>query len=181
MFVIVEEGNNITLGTVIHEPNDFIYLAFVMGICNTDDSQEMLESSVDVDSIARVLEKDKEAVSSQLESITKRSENEVSIFEWSTYVMDEENNIAYGANATGLSSGDDKYNMWVGEEVGVYDINIDLKAMTWNVTYVGTSAIENVQSKKNEISADTHYDLSGRRIMKPTKGLYIVNGKKVIK
>lgn len=97
------------------------------------------------------------------------------------YVKDEENSIAYGANTTGLSSGDDKYNMWVGEEVGVYDINIDLKAMTWNVTYVGTSAIENVQSKKNEISADTHYDLSGRRIMKPTKGLYIVNGKKVIK
>ena len=26
------------------------------------------------------------------------------------YVMDEENNIAYGANAAGLSSGDDKYN-----------------------------------------------------------------------
>jgi len=26
-----------------------------------------------------------------------------------------------------------------------------------------------------------YYDLSGRRVVKPTKGLYIVNGKKVVK
>ncbi len=91
MFVIVEEGNDITVGTAFHEPNDFLYLIFVMGICNIDDSQEMLESRVDEDSIKRVMKTDTEDIGSRLESIIKRSENNVSLYEWSTYVTDEEN------------------------------------------------------------------------------------------
>ena len=42
-----------------------------------------------------------------------------------------------------------------------------------------TTAIESV--KKDNSKAETYYDLSGRRVTHPTKGLYIVNGKKVIK
>lgn len=94
------------------------------------------------------------------------------------YVMDEENSIAYGANATGLSSGDDKYNMWVGEEVGVYDIEIDLKAMTWKATFNSTTSINaiNLTKKENE----TTYNLSGQRISAGAKGLVIRNGRKYI-
>ena len=43
-----------------------------------------------------------------------------------------------------------------------------------NVT--GISKTEDVRSKKD----DVYYDLQGRRVLNPTKGLYIVNGKKVI-
>ena len=40
----------------------------------------------------------------------------------------------------------------------------------------GISKMEDVRSKKD----DVYYDLQGRRVLYPTKGLYIVNGKKVI-
>ena len=31
-----------------------------------------------------------------------------------------------------------------------------------------------------EVNDNSYYDLQGRKVTKPTKGLYIVNGKKVI-
>ena len=40
----------------------------------------------------------------------------------------------------------------------------------------GIKKIDDVRSKKD----DVYYDLQGRRVLYPTKGLYIVNGKKVI-
>lgn len=40
----------------------------------------------------------------------------------------------------------------------------------------GISEIEDVRSKKD----DVYYDLNGRRVFYPTKGLYIVNGKKIV-
>ena len=40
----------------------------------------------------------------------------------------------------------------------------------------GISAIDNAQSTGNAI-----FDLSGRRVAKAQKGIYIVNGKKVVK
>lgn len=40
----------------------------------------------------------------------------------------------------------------------------------------GISSIDNAQPKNDNI----YYDLSGRRVAQPTKGLYIVNGKKVV-
>lgn len=42
----------------------------------------------------------------------------------------------------------------------------------------GTTGIESIENGKWKI--DNYYDLSGRRVEKPTKGIYIVNGKKVI-
>ncbi len=42
-----------------------------------------------------------------------------------------------------------------------------------------TTAI--VSIKDGEVKNVTYYDLQGRRIEKPTKGIYIVNGKKVVK
>ena len=40
----------------------------------------------------------------------------------------------------------------------------------------GISEIEKMRNVENE----TFYDLQGRRVAQPTKGLYIVNGKKVV-
>ena len=42
-----------------------------------------------------------------------------------------------------------------------------------------TTAI--VSIKDGEVKNVTYYDLQGRRVEKPTKGIYIVNGKKVVK
>ena len=41
-----------------------------------------------------------------------------------------------------------------------------------------TTAVADVRTKKEDVSGD-YYDLSGRKVVQPTRGLYIVNGKKV--
>ena len=43
-----------------------------------------------------------------------------------------------------------------------------------------TTGISGLLNDKGEMKNDNVYDLQGRRVMQPTKGLYIVNGKKVI-
>ncbi len=43
----------------------------------------------------------------------------------------------------------------------------------------GTTAITDVRGKKDGVWGD-FYDLSGRKVAQPSKGLYIVNGKKVV-
>jgi len=57
----------------------------------------------------------------------------------------------------------------VGEGRTMFEIDIDGIS-------TGISKMEDVRSKKD----DVYYDLQGRRVLNPTKGLYIVNGKKVI-
>ena len=42
------------------------------------------------------------------------------------------------------------------------------------------TGVNEVTAKKEDVK-DIYYDLSGRRVMNPTKGLYIVNGKKILK
>ena len=49
-------------------------------------------------------------------------------------------------------------------------------AINWDGETDGLSAVDNGQSAKGE----TIYTLSGQRVSKPTRGLYIVNGKKVV-
>ena len=44
-----------------------------------------------------------------------------------------------------------------------------------------TDAISEIMSNGENEKMSAIYDLSGRRVVKPTKGLYIVNGKKVVK
>ena len=43
------------------------------------------------------------------------------------------------------------------------------------------TGIESIHNTQSTIHNDEWYDLSGRKVVNPTKGLYIVNGKKVIK
>ena len=42
-----------------------------------------------------------------------------------------------------------------------------------------TTSINEVRGKMEDVSGE-YYDLQGRRVSQPTKGLYIVNGKKVV-
>jgi len=48
-----------------------------------------------------------------------------------------------------------------------------------NVEYNTVTGIVNVNDKVSDRSREI-YDLSGRRVTKPSKGLYIINGKKVV-
>ncbi|MBQ8153689.1 MAG: hypothetical protein IJ069_08420 [Prevotella sp.] len=63
----------------------------------------------------------------------------------------------------------DKIRVFLTTEGGMLDV------MSGVVT--GINTVKNVNNAK----AETYYDLSGRRVAHPTKGLYIVNGKKIIK
>ena len=44
----------------------------------------------------------------------------------------------------------------------------------------GTTGIETIENSKNSIDDGVYYDLQGRRVENPTRGIYIVNGKKVV-
>ena len=56
--------------------------------------------------------------------------------------------------------------------MGTHDVSI----LDFGGGVTEISEIENVRSQKDDI----YYDLNGRRVLYPTKGLYIVNGKKVV-
>ena len=49
----------------------------------------------------------------------------------------------------------------------------------WNISDLETSSIEGAEVDDAD-AATVIYDLSGRRAANPTKGIYIVNGKKVV-
>jgi hypothetical protein len=48
-----------------------------------------------------------------------------------------------------------------------------------NIDFGGTTAISEIKKMRN-VENETFFDLQGRKVAQPTKGLYIVNGKKVI-
>ncbi len=86
MFAVVEKDNDITVGTVFNEPNSFIYLVFVMGICNIDENQELLSSKIDAESIAKVIDNmSHEDICSKMQAVSKWSDDETAIYEWATY------------------------------------------------------------------------------------------------
>ena len=43
-----------------------------------------------------------------------------------------------------------------------------------------TTSIESIAKSQQPTANGPYYDLQGRRVAQPTKGLYIVNGKKVV-
>ena len=52
------------------------------------------------------------------------------------------------------------------------------KTAQYTLTVTPATGINAVNSE--EIKDNNYYDLSGRRVVQPTKGLFIVNGKKVV-
>ena len=92
MFTVVERDNEIIVGTVFNEPNPFVYLVFVMGICNIDENQEQLNSEVDANAIGQVMDSmSYEDICAKLESISKWSDDGTAIYEWATYEPGSEN------------------------------------------------------------------------------------------
>jgi hypothetical protein len=66
------------------------------------------------------------------------------------------------------------YNIYAGTEL--------VSAATWGIRAVelNNTAIEEVEIEGENVGAKGEiYDLAGRRVENPTKGMYIVNGKKV--
>ena len=73
--------------------------------------------------------------------------------------------------------------------VGEYPITVTAQAESYKMTFVAgvltvtpstTTGIENVKDKKDAVSGD-YFNLAGQRVAQPVKGLYIINGKKVVK
>lgn len=57
-------------------------------------------------------------------------------------------------------------------------LNIAVSAPTLTLDFGGTTGIKSVDN--GQVTVDSYYNLAGQRVAQPTKGLYIVNGKKVI-
>ena len=55
-------------------------------------------------------------------------------------------------------------------------------ADNFRLAFLGTSIVDGIQQVENEaVNSDVIYNLQGVRVQKPVRGLYIQNGKKVIK
>ena len=74
---------------------------------------------------------------------------------------------------------------WTGDELGAGRVYLPVEASAAGAhEYCGfsvddeTNGIQSIDDTKT--NAGTFYDLQGRRVDKPTKGIYIINGKKVI-
>ena len=69
------------------------------------------------------------------------------------------------------------------KNLGIYDEEVDTEdpgiqlSNSYYFDFSGTTAVEEVVTENEE---KIYYDLSGRRIQNPTRGIYIVNGKKVL-
>ena len=57
-------------------------------------------------------------------------------------------------------------------------LNIAVSARTLNLDFGDVTGIQQVENGK--LKGESFFDLQGRKVAQPTKGLYIVNGKKVI-
>lgn len=73
---------------------------------------------------------------------------------------------------------------WTGDELGAGRVYLPVEASAGAHEYCGfsvddeTNGIQSIDDTKT--NAGTFYDLQGRQVDKPTKGIYIINGKKVI-
>ena len=59
------------------------------------------------------------------------------------------------------------------------DLAAGVRSIELNFGEDGTTRISDVRSKTEEVRGE-YYDLQGRRVAQPTKGVYIVNGRKVV-
>ena len=103
------------------------------------------------------------------------------------YVLSMKDGIV-GMYEDALSGGTFKNNankayLVLGEKnLGIYDEEVDTEnpgmqlSNSYYFDFGGTTAIEPVV---NEVEDNIYYDLNGRRVENPTRGIYILNGKKV--
>ena len=111
------------------------------------------------------------------------------------------NNVLVGvteATQIGAATTDGKTNFVLmngNSGVGFYKVSDDGFTVGANTAYLSTAISENAKSfiaveggettgistiDNGQLTMENVYDLQGRKVMNPTKGLYIVNGKKVV-
>ena len=61
-----------------------------------------------------------------------------------------------------------------------YDVTITLNVVSMEVSHSADVATGISTVKRESFTVNQYYDLQGRRVAQPTKGLYIVNGKKIM-
>ena len=86
-------------------------------------------------------------------------------------------------NHSFLNNANKAYLLLDSNNLGVYDEELDTSAggqlsNGYRFDFGGITGIENVKGESGEVK--TIYDLSGRAVENPSKGLYIINGKKVL-
>ena len=90
-----------------------------------------------------------------------------------TYYTDEElAEMEEAAFTAGVELTDNGDGTWTLENMPNFDIELEIE---YEDT---TTAI--ISIKNGQVDSVTYYDLQGRRVAQPTKGLFIVNGKKVV-
>ena len=103
-------------------------------------------------------------------------------------------NCYWGKDVTNMAStgdlcyklnGDQKNIVWyqtIGEDAyPVFDSTHGKVIKNEDGSYGYATGIEMVNDQMANGKSDAIYDLTGRRVEKPTKGLYIINGRKVVK
>ena len=81
------------------------------------------------------------------------------------------------ADGQSLNCGANKCYLWLTQTEAGYTSG---GARSFIRMFDNPTGVNEVTAKKEDVK-DIYYDLSGRRVMNPTKGLYIVNGKKILK
>ncbi len=107
-----------------------------------------------------------------------------------SFVYDDDLQITPG-DMEGMSEGE-----WYGPVIGPIPLNlsgkmnddklyvvidIDLDGLQVHVTFGSDDFPTGIKKVENSRQNEAIYDLSGRRVSNPTKGIYIVNGKKVLR
>lgn len=81
------------------------------------------------------------------------------------------------ANGQSLNCGANRCYLWLTQTEAGY---VSGSARSFIRMFNDVTGVKEVIGKKEDVR-EAYYDLSGRRVEKPTKGLYIVNGKKIFK
>ena len=159
--------------------------------CTTDEGDNTSDGKAPIPTALKVYDKEGANVLATLQPTGTEgvfSGQLTSTEAWMNFqVVDEENNIWYGTDPgdkTTVTSIDGKYNFWIdSEQTGVYDLEVNLVTMKWTATYnESATGLKTIQTIDNGqlIIDNAVYDLQGRRVACPTRGLYIVGGKKII-
>lgn len=102
------------------------------------------------------------------------------------HVVDEYSNTWYGtdpADKTVVSSAEGHWNFWIdSEQTGAYDLTVNLSTMRWTHAYnaEASAGISNMEASPN--APVIWYDLKGRSVKAPSKGVYLMKrGKQTVK
>ena len=95
------------------------------------------------------------------------------LLSWETSAVDSKYRLGYGAEGVGF------YPYSGTPSSGAVILNVDSNAPVLTLDFGNSTGINTVNGSELKVNGE-YYNLAGQRVANPTKGLYIVNGKKVI-